>query len=203
MKHPKVIAITGGIGSGQSSVSRLLGEHPECLVIHADDIARQIVDTNPTVKQQIKEQFGAHFFDKGDILKRKEFAKAVFVDKNHTQRLNQIVHPELVKELIDEVENAQDSGQYELIIIDAALIYEMAIERYFDAVVVVYAPKQERIKRVMERDQLSKQLIMDRMENQFDLNEKRGWADFVVDNSGNFEQLRTNVDSLFGKLKRL
>lgn len=201
-KKAKLIAVTGGIGSGQSSVSAILANDYACKVINADQVAKQIIDTNAEVKEMLREAFGDDIFDSNGILKRHEFAATVFVDKNQIQRLNTIVHPYLVAELITAIEDAEAAGQYEFIVIDAALIYEMAIEKFFDFVVVVYTGKQLRIKRVQKRDGLSRTEILHRMENQFDLNDKKAWADFVVDNSEGFSELKVAVKKLYDDLKK-
>jgi dephospho-CoA kinase len=199
-KRAKIVAVTGGIGSGQSTVSRMLAENYPCKVVNADLVAKQIIDTNPDVKELLAEAFGAAIFDKNGILLRREFAALVFTDKNKIQQLNTIVHPYLVSEFITAMEDGQASDTHKLIVIDAALIYEMAIEKYFDFIVVVYAPKQQRIKRVQERDRLTRSEILHRMENQFDLNEKRAWADFVVDNSYGMDELTQAVEKLYQQL---
>lgn len=199
-KKTKIVAVTGGIGSGQSTVSRALEVDFGCKVINADRLAKQIIDTNSDVKEMLAEAFGKAIFDKNGILKRREFAATVFVDKNQIQRLNTIVHPYLVAELITEIEDAQEAGNYPLIVIDAALIYEMAIEKFFDFVVVVYAKKDVRVQRVIKRDGLSRAEILHRMENQFDLNDKRSWADFIIENNEGFNELKTEVASLYKKI---
>lgn len=203
MRRVKVIAITGGTGCGQSTASKLLGTKYNCKVIHADLIAKQIVDTNPVVKELIRDEFGAQYFNERDELKRKELGQYVFSNKNATQRLNSIVHPILVEELILEIEESQENQSHRCIIIDAALIYELALERYFDAVIVVYTPKQKRIQRVMKRDNITQKEVYDRMANQFDLAEKKSWADFVIDNSKSIEDLEIEIDKLIPKIKNL
>jgi len=197
--NTKTVAVTGGIGSGQTTVCRIF-EKFGCKVINADLVARQIVDTNQTIIESLKEEFGAYFFDENQRLKRKELAKVVFADKNKTQRLNEIVHPVLVSELIQEMEIADKSGKYNVVIIDAALIYELSIERFFDAIVVVNAPFKQRIKRVEERDGLTKEQILDRMSNQFPLEEKVSWADYVVQNTSDLQALESQVFDIYESL---
>ena len=198
----KVIAVTGGIGSGQSTVSQML-EEMGCKVVSADLIVHQIVDTNSEVKKELKEEFGDYFFDKNDILDRRALAKYIFSDINITQRLNRIVHPRLVEELIQEIEISQDSNQYRFIVIDAALVFEMAMERFFDVIIVVYSEKDLRIKRVQKRDHLTLNEILERMGNQIDLTEKASWADFVIENNFTFVELKALVYQVFNQLKEL
>jgi dephospho-CoA kinase len=199
----KIIAITGGIGSGQSTASKILEANHNCKLINADLVARDIVRLNLKVKEHLREEFGTEIFDANDELKRKEFAAIVFADKNTVQRLNQIIHPALVEELINQIDIAVDQNKHDLIIIDAALIYELAIERYFDAVIVVYADHDIRLKRVIERDNLSEQQIRDRINNQFELEEKKEWADVVINNSGTLEELEQEIERAYNELQAL
>ena len=195
----KIIAVTGGIGSGQSSACKIF-EHYGCKVINADLVARQIIDTNSSVTENIKTEFGEEFFDSKNKLKRKELAQVVFADKNKTQRLNEIVHPVLVKELIQEMEIADKTGQYKIIIVDAALIYELSIERFFDSIVVINAPMKHRISRVEERDSLQRAQILDRMSNQIPLEEKAEWGDYIINNNSTLKELETLVFNVYEKL---
>lgn len=195
----KIIAVTGGIGSGQTSVCKIFEQYG-CKVINADLVARQIIDTNSSVTDNIKAEFGSEFFDSKNKLKRKELAKIVFADKNKTQRLNEIVHPVLVKELIQEMEIADKTGKYQIIIVDAALIYELSIERFFDSIVVVNAPMKHRIARVEERDELQRAQILDRMSNQIPLEEKSEWGDFIINNNSTLKVLETQVFNVYEKL---
>ncbi|MCB0278016.1 MAG: dephospho-CoA kinase [Calditrichaeota bacterium] len=197
----KIIAVTGGIGSGQSTVSRCF-EKLECKVINADQVAKQIVDTNADVQDQLRKEFGNEIFDKNQILIRDKMAQIVFSDKNRIQRLNKIVHPALIAELILQIENAIEQNKFKLIIIDAALVYELAMERFFDKVIVVTARKDVRIKRVQQRDKLTRTQIIDRIQNQIDLSEKAKWADYVIQNNGSLEYLEKNVQKIFNDLTK-
>jgi dephospho-CoA kinase len=195
----KTVAVTGGIGSGQSTVSNIF-EKFGCKIINADQVARQIINTNTEIINELKNTFGTHFFDSTNKLKRKEFGKMIFANKNSTQKLNEIVHPQLVQELITEIETEEKLGKYKVIIIDAALIYELSIERFFDHIVVVFTNKETRIKRVRERDGATRQQIIDRMNNQFPLDEKREWADFIITNNGRPEDLEPQVFDVYEKI---
>ncbi len=195
----KTIAVTGGIGSGQTTVCSIFQKFG-CKIINADLVGKQIVDTNSNVIQELKDEFGKEFFDKKNQLDRKKFAEHVFEDKNKIKRLNEIVHPVLISELILEMETAEQSKKYKVIIIDAALIYELAMERFFDFVVVVTAPYQHRLDRVMKRDGVSRKRVLDRMKNQFPLPEKVQWADYVVKNTQDIENLESQVFDIYEEL---
>lgn len=194
----KTIAVTGGMGCGQSTVCNIF-EGYGCKIINADLVAKQIVETNQTVIENLKEEFGEKFFD-GKELKRKELARFVFADNNRTHRLNEIIHPVLVSELIQEIEIAEKNNKYKLIILDAALIYELSIERFFDAIVVVNTPFKLRVDRIIERDGLTRADITDRINNQLPLADKASWGDYVVKNNSTLEVLEEQVKKVFEEL---
>ena len=130
-KNPKVIGVTGGIGSGQSTVCELF-KKLGCKVINVDDKAKQVIKKNKTVQNEIKKEFGNKVFFSDGKLNRKLLASIAFEDENKTQLLNKIVHPRMVADVVEEMESARFSGRYPLIIVDAALIYEISIEKLFD-----------------------------------------------------------------------
>jgi dephospho-CoA kinase len=102
--------------------------------------------------------------------------------------------------VIEEMENARHSQRYPLIVVDAALIFEISIEQMFDVIIVVYANMENRIKRVMSRDHLKRAEILSRVHRQIPLKDKKNWADFVIDNNGSKEDLMKQVQSVYDKL---
>ena len=120
-----------------------------------------------------------------------------FRDEVKTLELNKIIHPRMVSEVVEEMETARFSQRYPLIIVDAALIFEISIEKMFDSVIVVYAKLNNRIKRVMERDDLKRAEVLARVHRQIPLEDKKNWADFVIDNDGTTDDLKKQVDHIF------
>jgi len=198
-KDPKVIGVTGGIGSGQSTVCdqfKKLG----CKVINVDEKAKQVIKKNKTVQTEIKKEFGKKVFFRDGKLIRKLLASIVFEDENKTQLLNKIIHPRMVADVVEEMESARFSGRYPLIIVDAALIYEISIEKLFEYVIVVFSNQNQRVKRVMQRDDVKKEEVIARMNRQIPLAEKQKWADFVIDNRGEVADLEKQVQKVFDEL---
>jgi dephospho-CoA kinase len=196
---PKVIAVTGGIGSGQTTVSNLF-QKLGCKIIDVDIKAKQIIQKDELLQKELKKSFGNEIFFKDGSLNRKELAHLAFRDEAKTLELNKIIHPRMVAEVIEEMETARFSQRYPLIIVDAALIYEISIEKMFDAVIVVFANLNTRIKRVMERDDLKWTEVLARVQRQIPLEEKKSWADYVVDNNGAKEDLHKQVDNVYEEL---
>lgn len=197
--NPLIIAVTGGMGSGQSSVCNFLRELG-CKVINADQEAKNVIQYNRVLQNDLKKTFGEDIFYKNKRLNTKRLAELAFKDDLSTIKLNQLVHPRMVESLIEKMEKARFSGKYKVIVIDAALIYEISIERNFDKIIVVNAAISERQKRVLERDKISRKDFSDRVNKQIPLEEKCEWADFVIENNSSIEALKENTIAVFKKL---
>ena len=197
--NPKVIAVTGGIGSGQSTVCRIF-KNLGCKIIDVDVKAKQIIQKDISIQKELKKAFGNEIFYKDGSLNRKHLAHLAFRDEVKTLELNKIIHPRMVSEVVEEMETARFSQRYPLIIVDAALIFEISIEKMFDSVIVVYAKLNNRIKRVMERDDLKRAEVLARVHRQIPLEDKKNWADFVIDNDGTTDDLKKQVDHIFEEL---
>ncbi len=198
-RFPLVVAITGGIGSGQSTVANFFRKWG-AWVINADQKAKEVIQRDRSVKKALKQTFGNDVFDRRGNLNTNKLAALAFKDEISTQKLNQIVHPRMVAYLVEELEQARFSRKYPIVAIDAALIYEISIEQMFDAVIVVYAPVELRYKRVRQRDGMTRQEFFARVNKQIPLEEKRQWADFVIDNSGSLQDLEKQSWAVFEKL---
>ena len=198
-KNPKVIGVTGGIGSGQSSVCQYLSKLG-CKVIDVDKKARQIINRDRSLQSDLKKTFGKEIFFRNGQLNRRLLASIAFQDEEKTQKLNRLVHPRMVAEVIEEMENARFSQKYPLVVIDAALIYEISIEQMFDSIIVVYTSLKMRIERVMKRDRQTRDEIMARVLRQISLEEKKKWADYIIDNDGTLEDLEKQTQTVFDNI---
>jgi len=198
-KNPKVVGVTGGIGSGQSSVCQILSKLG-CKVIDVDKKAKQIISKDRSLQKELIKTFGNEIFFKDGQLNRRLLASIAFQDEEKTQKLNRLVHPRMVSQVIEEMENARFSQKYPLVVIDAALIYEISIEQMFDSIIVVYTSLKNRVDRVMKRDGLTKDEILARVRRQIPLEEKKKWAEYVVDNDGSLEDLEKQIRIVFEKI---
>lgn len=199
-RRPLVIAVTGGMGTGQSSVCQFL-HYLGAKAINADKIAKREIENNAAVQKELKKTFGAKIFYPNGKLNRKLLARLAFADEAKTVRLNKIVHPQMVSRIIEIIENARDSGRYSMIVVDAALIFELSLENMFDAIVVVTSKMQNRLERIKLRDKLTDKEISDRMSKQIPIEDKMQWADYLIENNGTLKQLEENTKKLFHQLK--
>ncbi len=200
-KNPLIVGVTGGIGSGQSTVSSFFSKW-HCKIINADEKAKEVIKRNRTVQNELRRAFGNDIFN-GRQLNTKRLAELAFVDEIQTLKLNQIVHPRMAEVLVEEMERARFSGKFPIIIIDAALIYEISIEKMFDLIIVVNAPMQQRIKRVKERDGMTRAQFKERADKQIPLDEKAKWGDIVIQNDGTLEELEQRTRKVYNDLLKL
>ena len=193
------IGITGGIGCGKSEVCWLL-EQNGVPIIHADLVAREMMDANEQIKSQIKQAFGNDVYLPEGRLDRKRLAEIIFDDEKARLRIDQIVHPPVIEYQKKELEKLERSGKYKFAGVEAALIYEANTEKQFDLMLVVVASEKTVIRRLMKRDGLSKAEIMKRIAAQIPLTEKIKRADIVVHNDGSLDELNHEVKRLFNRL---
>ncbi len=199
VKDVLVVAVTGGIGCGQSTLANFLEKLGAC-VLNADEIAKMVVQENPEVREEIRKQLGRQYFHRNGRLNRRLLGQAVFEDERKLHILNKIVHPRMVDRLIEEIEAARESGKYDIVVVDAALVYEINMESLFDVVVVVSANRKNRVNRVKARDGLTEKEIQDRISRQIPVSEKVRWADFVIHNNGPLNHLEAKAEKLYQKL---
>jgi len=196
--NTKVIGITGNIGSGKSSVAKLLVNKGAAL-IDADEIARKAT-RDKKILEQISKQLGPELVKDGQ-LDRQKTADLIFSDDKARQKLNAIIHPWVRAESNKRI--AELKGQEnppEIILQDIPLLYENSLQSTVDAVIVVYAPLLERIKRVQKRSDLSEQDIRARDGAQMNLISKMALADYVIDNSAGESELKKEVNRLWLEL---
>lgn len=192
----KKIGITGGIGSGKSIVCeifKILGVK----VYSADLQARELLDKDQVVKQQIISTFGQEIYQSGTI-DRKLLAGKVFNNPNALQKLNSIVHPAVFNDFNQWVETNKHEPY---VIKEAAIMFESGANKLLDIVVLVYSPPEIRLQRVMKRDKSDKDAVLARMKNQMDDSEKMKLSDFVIYNDNNHSLIQQvlHLHNIFNK----
>ena len=195
---PKRIGLTGNIGSGKSTVAKLLVERGAAL-IDSDALARQATQ-DPEVLQKIADTLGADLVQNGE-LDRPKTAERVFGDAQARETLNGIIHPWVRRKSEKRARELEHQpSPPEIILMDIPLLYENGLEKNLDAVIVVDAPLEVRVERVQERSGLSEQEVRARDRSQMPLKEKVKRADYVVDNSGDEKGLELGLERLWTQL---
>lgn len=184
----KIIGLTGGIGSGKTTVLKLF-KQLGCATYVADIEAKKLMNTNSKLINQIKLLLGDNAYVNGN-LNRNYIAEIVFNNKEKLKALNALVHPAVREDFKNFVKNAKA----ELIIYEAAILFESGSDKLCDFVITVATDIDERIERIIKRDGVTKEQILERMQHQLNDEEKIKKADFVINNSDIFnakEQVAT------------
>lgn len=191
-----VVGLTGGIASGKSTVSNLL-KNMGAVIIDADVLARQAVEPGEEAWHKIKEYFGVQAINDDGFLNRKRIGEIVFNDVAKRKLLNSIIHPEVMaktKELIDFYKN---EGQAPLIVVDAPLLIEAGMQKLVDEVWVVSVNRELQVKRVMERDKLSREAALQRLGAQISTAEKLKYANRIIDNNLDLKHTISQVQEIW------
>lgn len=195
-----IVALTGGVGSGKSTVSsffRDLGAY----VVDWDELARKVTRPHSPAWKETVDYFGKCILSDDLTINRQKLADMVFSDKERLAKLNQIVHPRVVQEdeaITSEI-TSHDPGA--LIIKDIPLLFEVNPPIFVDKVIVVCAGEQTRLRRLKEKG-ISRKEAQRRIESQLPIEEKLKSADFVVNNDGPLEQTRRQVEELYSLLRK-
>lgn len=205
----KIIGLTGGIGTGKSTVTDYLiskGFH----VLDADKVAREIVMPGSEMLIQLSSNFGKDILHEDGSLNRKKLGNIIFNDPEKKKKLDELMHDrilEIINERIilicEKHENSTeipiDSGHKEkrkVIFIDAPLLFETGLDKSVSETWVIDVDDETRIKRIMKRDGLSRDEIMMRIKTQMARDEKKKRADVLLDNTGNLEKLYRQIDQM-------
>ncbi|MDO5453366.1 MAG: dephospho-CoA kinase [Corynebacterium sp.] len=190
----KMIGLTGGIGSGKSTVAALLAEHG-FPVVDADQLAREVVEPGQPALAELAEAFGQDVLHDDGSLNRPELAARAFVDKEHTELLNSITHPRIRQLREQRFRQAADAGA-DAVVYDMPLLVEQGVDKHMDLTVVVDVDVEERIRRLVSTRGLTEEDARRRIAAQVDDAERLAAADVVIDNNGPVEALGEQVEQL-------
>jgi len=173
------LGITGGIGSGKTTVCRIfrvLGVP----VFVADAAARQLMNNDPSIRSEINKIAGKDLYEGGE-LDRRELARLIFNEPDMLQKVNASVHPAVLHEF--EAWSSAIDAPY--VIMEAAILFEARADRLVDRVISISAPVEERIARVMGRSEISREEVLERINNQMEDNEREEQSYYVINNADN------------------
>ena len=191
----KIIGLTGGIGTGKSTVSRFLKEQ-NFAIVDADLISRQVVEPGMPLLKELEDAFGSEIINDDGSLNRKGLAAIVFNDVEQRKLMDSIMHKEILAEMRRVMEDYQQQNIHQGIIIDAPLLFEIGLEKWCDQVWLVTADMDVRIQRVCVRDNAKPEEVEARIRNQMSDDEKRRLSDDILDYSGTLEDLHKQISDL-------
>ena len=194
-----LVGLTGGIGSGKSTVSALLAEHG-AVIIDADALVRELQAPGSPVLEKMAERFGPHILRGDGSLDRPAVAELVFNDEASLKALNDIVHPALAAEVARRIDAARDTD--DIVVLDFPLLAERPREG-LSATVVVDLPVDTAVERLVAARGMSETDASARIANQVSRDERLAIATHVIDNSGDLDALREQVDALWEELRQL
>jgi len=194
-----VLGVTGGIGSGKSTVAQLLRQRG-ARVIDADAVVRELY-SGGELPAAIAARFGSGVVDASGAVNRPALGRVVFADPEKRRELERMVHPAVRREALARLDAWRSEGFRGIAVLDAALLVESDFEYPLDGLLVVTAPRASRLDR-LERRGVPREEAERRMGAQADDDEKRGQADFVVDNAGDLKDLAREVDRVLRELGR-
>lgn len=191
----KTVGLTGGIGSGKSTIAKMFQELGVSVYI-ADDRAKYLMSTDATVKKQIVALLGEEAYVE-EVLNRPFIASKVFNNTSLLHQLNSIVHPAVGRDFIDWKD--KQLGSY--VVKEAAILFENDGYKQCDVTILVTAPLETRIDRVLQRDDITREAILNRIANQWPDEEKIPLADFVIENI-DLQNTKDLVQSIHSSLKK-
>ena len=195
-----VIGLTGGIGTGKSTVSRILKERGY-EVIDLDVIAHEVIRF-PQVIEKIVENFGKEILEnnnsENDIISREKLGKIIFRNKKKRLILNSIMHPEILHSMREKILKYKKENK--IIFVEIQLLFEVQWEKEFDSILLVSADEKTQIQRVLKRDNRTYEEALNIINSQMSLDEKKKRSDFIIENNGSILELEQKVDEFLKKL---
>jgi dephospho-CoA kinase len=200
--HRLLLGVTGGIATGKSTVVRMLKELG-APVIDFDLIARQVVEPDKPAWKDIVDYFGTQILQEDRGLDRKKLSDIVFGDLEKRKKLEGFTHPRIQLEFIRQLNEIVENNPEAIIQVDVPLLIEQNMQFMFHKNLVVYTSAEKQMERLMEREGIGREEAATRLKAQLPIEEKVGYADFVIDNNGSLEETRKQVGDLWEKLKTI
>ena len=196
-----VIGLTGGIGTGKSTVSQIL-QRKGYKVIDLDVISHEVIKF-PKVVEKIVQNFGREILESDDFgkynISREKLGKITIDNKEKRLKLNSIMHPEILRAMREEI--LEYKKESKIVFVEIQLLFEVQWEKEFDYILLISAKKSTQIRRILERDKRSENDALNIINSQLPLDEKKKRSDFVIENDGNIEELKEKIDKFLEYLE--
>ncbi len=196
-----IVGLTGGIASGKSLVTRVLrdlGAH----VIDADKIVHGLLGAGQEACSEVVHHFGVDIQLPDGSIDRRKLGDIIFNHPEERAWLNLCIHPRVFEAYNHQVRLLSERQPDAIVVMDAALLIETGYHKHMDRLIVVYANRQDQVKRLMERDRFALEQAMARISSQMPLDEKRKYADYVIENIGTREATEQQTREIFEKLRQ-
>lgn len=191
--------LTGGIGTGKSTVSKIL-KNEGIKVIDADTIAKEVLEKNTEILEVVRTQFGSGFFDWRGEFRRKEFGNHIFRFPKQRIKYESIIMPYIKKSIEKDIKSYENHGE-KIVVLDAPTLIENNFHEEMDYVILVCADKSVQIQRVMNRDKLTKNEVVNRTNAQMSMEQKKEFANIIIDNNNDLIDTQKQVYDLIDFMK--
>lgn len=198
MKKPFVIGVTGGFGTGKSTVA-LMFKKKGARLLDADKIAHDVILPGHAVHKKIVSIFGAVILGRGERIDRSKLGKAVFGNRKKLSLLNSVIHPEVIKEMKRVLKKNTPARKF--YVVDVPLLIESGLYNAVDSVIVVSADRKIQVKRCMKKWKLSAKDVGKRIRSQMPLSKKKRMADFIIDNNGSIVSTGKQVELIWREIR--
>lgn len=199
--HEKVftVGLTGQTGAGKTSVSQVFSQKG-FKVINADEISRKVVERGKPCLKELQSLFGNNIINADETLNRSKLAEIVFSDRNKLDLLNSIIYPYITAEILEAIKKYSNSGN-KLILLDAPTLFESKADNFCDIIVSVVSDKKNRLKRIMKRDNITKEAAENRMNSQLEEEFFRKNSDYIIENNGDEQEFYRFAEQTADKIK--
>ena len=187
-----IIGLCGGSGSGKSTVARMLSLH-NVLHVDTDAVYKEMISSSSDCTAELEKEFGEEIINHDGSVNRKKLAEIVFSDKDKHNALNRISHRHVLNKVREIISTAADNLA---VCVDAPMLFESGFDKECDILVAVTAPISDRIKRIVERDNICVEDAEKRINTQLTDDKLISMVDFVINNDGNVSKLKASIDEL-------
>ncbi len=193
-----IIGLTGNIGCGKSSLSAIFIQEG-IDIVDADIVARQIFEDKELLNK-VFETFGPTIKNEDNTLNRKALGSIVFNDDKELVKLNNLTHPAIRKKILNEIENLRIENK-KIVVLDAALLIESDYLKHIDKLLLVKCDEEVQIERIKNRDNCTREEAISRIKSQMSQSEKEKYADYIIDNTGTFDELKEKASIFMNYIK--
>jgi dephospho-CoA kinase len=194
-----IVALTGGIASGKSVIADVL-EDLGCYIHHADLVARELMEPEKPAWKSVVAHFGQKILNPDKTINRSLLGEIIFADNKERLFLNSIIHPLVFAKKKEIIHALREKGEYNIFVSEAALTIEAGFSDFFDRIIIAFCDKETQISRLMERDNISHEAALKKIQSQMDPAKKAEFADYRIDTSGTIQDTIEQTEVVFRNL---
>lgn len=200
MKRKILVGLTGGIASGKSTLLKHFKKYPFVKTFDSDKVCHKLYNTKK-IKEKVIKEFGESILS-GKHINRKKLGEIVFNDPNKRERLEKIIHPFVIKEMLTEIEKFKKTQNKKIFIADVPLLFEVGLKKIFDKTILAYAPVHVQVQRLLKRNGLTEEQAMKRIKSQLPWRYKLKHSDFFINMTFSTKKIGEKVKKIISWLEK-